>query len=115
MKATIVALLTALLVAAQSAAAHIRRSNYEVARRAVYAVWGPWASQAMAVVKCETGGTYDVWAGYGKHQYWGLFQMGARERATYGHGWNAWAQARAAFRYFTAVHHSWGPWECKPY
>jgi hypothetical protein len=92
-----------------------KAGNYQEARRAVTAVFGSYASQAMSVANCETGGTFSVWAGYGKHDYWGLFQMGYGERRTYGHGWNPWAQARAAYRYFVASGRDWSPWTCKPW
>jgi hypothetical protein len=75
-------------------------------------VFGPYGSQAVSVSGCETGGTY--WHGSHNGQYLGIFQMGERERAIYGHGNNARAQARAAWRYFVATGKDWSPWECKP-
>lgn len=90
------------------------RSDYQKARRAVYKVFGPYASQAMSVVACETGGTYSVWARNG--QYLGLFQMGSAERARWGHGPGPWPQARAAYRYFVHEGKDWSPWDpvCRP-
>lgn len=76
-------------------------------------VFGPYGDQAVRVSSCETGGTFDIWAGWGKHQYLGLFQMGAYARARYGHGWNPWVQARAARRYFIASGRDWSPWSCR--
>lgn len=67
-------------------------------------------SQAWEVARCETGGTFSVWANNG--QYLGLFQMGDYARSRYGHGWNPWAQARAAHRYYRDA--GWSPWECQP-
>lgn len=81
-------------------------------QRAVSLVFGRYAGQAMRVVRCETGGTFSVYARNG--QYLGLFQMGSWERATYGHGWTPLAQARAAWRYFVASGRDWSPWTCKP-
>ena len=92
---------------------HTRGHNYTVAKRAVCKVFGSQCANAMYVVRCETGGTYSVWAGYGKHQYYGLFQMGSWARANYGHGWNAWAQARAAYKLWRA--HGWSQWQCSPH
>lgn len=46
-------------------------------------------------------------------QYLGTFQMGAYERATYGHGANVYEQARAAYRYFVASGRDWSPWTCR--
>lgn len=88
-------------------------SNYKVAQRAVCHYFGSYCSQAMEVVKCETGGTYSPWAANG--QYLGIFQMGSHERATYGHGNNVWAQARAAWNYFSVTGKDWSPWQCKPW
>lgn len=65
--------------------------------------------QALEVVKCETGQTFDIWAGFPRNEYWGLFQMGSSERKKYGHGWNAWEQAKAAHKYWK-VAKSWRPW-----
>ena len=48
-------------------------------------------------------------------QYLGCFQMGSRERRTYGHAAGVWGQARAAFRYFVDSGRDWSPWECKPW
>lgn len=67
--------------------------------------------QAFAVASCETGGTFDIWASNG--QYKGLFQMGASERRKYGHGWNAWVQARAAHKYYVESGRDWSPWSCR--
>lgn len=72
-------------------------------------VFGAHCSEALKVARCESG--FSIWAHNG--QYLGLFQMGSAERRRYGHGWNAWAQAQAAHRYFLAAH-GWGPWQCKP-
>lgn len=92
---------------------NLASANYQSVRAAVDRIFGPYASQAMAVVRCETGGTYSVYAQNG--QYLGIFQMGSTERATYGHGWTPLAQAQAAYRYFVASGRDWSPWACKPY
>ena len=73
-------------------------------------VFGPYCSQALAVVACESGFSTAAVNG----QYLGLFQMGANERATYGHGSDAYSQARAAYAYFVASGSDWSPWACKP-
>ena len=73
-------------------------------------MFGPYCGQALRVAYCES--RFDVNARNG--QYLGLFQMGSRERAIYGHGAGAWAQSRAALRYFRAAGYSWRPWTCKP-
>lgn len=106
------ALMLFVYVLAGALGSHAHPGNYQAAKRAIVAVFGPYAWQALAVVRCETGGTYSVWASNG--QYQGLFQMGFAERARYGHGNNAWAQARAAYRYFVASGRDWSPWACKP-
>jgi len=72
-------------------------------------VFGSRCAEALAVSWCEA--KWYVWAQNG--QYRGLFQMGDWERRTYGHGSGAWAQARAALRYFNASGRDWSPWACK--
>jgi len=67
--------------------------------------------QAYEVAGCETGNTYDIWASNG--QYKGLWQMGAHERKLFGHGWNAWDQAKAAHKYYIASGRDWSPWSCR--
>jgi len=88
--------------------AHARASSGVT--RAICATFGPYCGQALRVSWCES--RWNVWARNG--QYLGLFQMGARERARYGHGTGAWAQSRAALRYFVASGRTWRPWSCKP-
>lgn len=80
------------------------------AARVVCLVFGSYCAQALRVAWCES--RFDVWARNG--QYRGLFQMGAVERATFGDGIGAWAQSRAALRYFREAGYSWRPWTCQP-
>lgn len=75
-------------------------------------VFGSYGGQAVAVSKCETGGTF--WPGSHNGQYLGIFQMGSRERRLYGHSSTAWGQAIAAYKYFVDSGHDWSPWSCKP-
>jgi hypothetical protein len=89
-----------------AAQAERTRSNYQSARQAVCHYFGKDCDMAMKIVKCETGGTYVPWTANG--QYLGIFQMGSHERATYGHGNNVWAQAKAAYAYFRDA--GFGPW-----
>jgi hypothetical protein len=72
------------------------------------------SSEAWEVARCETGGTFSVWARNG--QYLGLFQMGDYARSRYGHGRDPWTQARAAHRYYVASGRDWSPWDprCRP-
>ena len=79
---------------------------------AICQVFGPYCDQALRVVYCETGGTYDTNASNG--QYLGLFQMGSYARSRYGHSSTALGQARAAYRYFVDSGRDWSPWSCKP-
>jgi hypothetical protein len=80
---------------------------------AICRVFGEYCSQAIAVARCETGGTFSVHATNG--QYLGLFQMGDYARSAYGHASDAWGQAVAAYRYFKASGSDWSPWQCRPY
>lgn len=109
------AILLAVLVLFAAVPAEAGSPSPQRNQQIIRIVFGAYGDQAVDVADCETGGKFSVWAGYGKHQYWGLFQMGTSERARYGHGWNAWAQARAAKRYFIASGRDWSPWECKPW
>lgn len=81
-------------------------------RKAIRHFWGPdfRERQAIRVAYCES--TYRTTAANG--QYRGIFQMGSYERATFGHGSTAWAQAKAAHRYFVVSGKDWSPWACKP-
>jgi hypothetical protein len=104
---TILTLALALAGAAQTA----RPSPTPVAQAIAY-VFGPYAHQALQVARCES--RFSIYARNG--QYLGLFQMGASERARYGHAWNAWAQAISAYRYFVDSGRDWSPWDprCRP-
>ena len=78
--------------------------------RAIAYVWPDHLDdEAVAVVRCETGGTFSTRAS-NSGVYLGLFQFGPYARARYGFGSTALAQARAAYRYFRDA--GWAPWEC---
>lgn len=98
----------AVLVFVSSAKAFSREIN-SAESRAICVTFGPYCQQALRVARCESG--MSVWARNG--QYLGLFQMGSSERRIYGHGNNAWAQSRAAYRYFVASGRDWSPWSCR--
>ncbi len=76
----------------------------------IRAVFGQYGSQAVAVARCESGPSINVWAHNG--QYLGAFEMGSYARSKYGHGNNIWAQARAAYAYFIDSGRDWSPWSC---
>lgn len=97
-------------IAAREARRRSARLRLAAPAAAIRTVFGRYWRQAMAVARCESG--LSLWARNG--QYQGLFQMGSHERATYGHGATALAQARAAHRYFVASGRTWRPWSCKP-
>jgi hypothetical protein len=80
------------------------------AKTVICKVFKSYCQQAWNVTWCES--KWRIWAKNG--QYLGLFQMGEDERKTYGHGVGAWAQARAAWRYFVDSGKDWSPWSCKP-
>lgn len=80
-------------------------------RAAICSTFGRYCSQALRVAWCESRD--NIYAQNG--QYLGLFQMGSYARARYGHSWNAWGQAHAAYRYFRASGYRWTAWECQPY
>jgi hypothetical protein len=72
---------------------------------AVCYFWHP-CGPALRVFTCESGLSTTAANG----QYLGLAQMGEYARGRYGHGRDAWTQARAAHAYYVAA--GWGPWEC---
>ena len=80
------------------------------AKVAICKTFGRYCQQALRVSWCES--RWYVHATNG--QYLGLFQMGSYARSAFGHGPGAWAQARAAYRYFVASGRDWSPWACKP-
>ncbi|MEX0790673.1 MAG: hypothetical protein WD178_07860 [Actinomycetota bacterium] len=69
-------------------------------------VFGPEGDKAVEVARCES--TLRTHAKKG--QFLGLFQMGANERADYGHGPDALAQVLAAHALF--LDRGWQPWAC---
>ena len=103
-----------LMALTQAATASADNVSKQRTKQIICQIFGRYCKQAISVANCETGGTFSVYAGEGKHQYHGLFQMGSWERRTYGHGYDAWAQARAAYRYFVATGRDWSPWQCRP-
>jgi hypothetical protein len=87
------------------------QAGQQQVRRAIMDVFGPrYGPEAVRVARCESN--LRTWASNG--QYLGIFQMGRSERARYGHGRGAYAQARAAHRYFVASGRDWSPWQCRP-
>ncbi len=83
---------------------------YQVrAKRAILDVFGRYGAEAVRVAWCESHLTVTAQNG----QYLGIFQMGASERRTFGHGHGAYAQARAAKRYFITSGRDWSPWSCR--
>lgn len=71
----------------------------------IRSVFGSAGPKAVAVSWCES--RHQTTATNG--QYRGLFQMGARERARFGHGPDALTQIRAAYAYF--ILSGWSPWK----
>lgn len=72
-------------------------------------VFGRYCDQALRVAWCESR-----WSPRARNgQYLGIFQMGSWERHRFGHGPDAYSQARAAWRYFKASGKDWSPWSCR--
>jgi hypothetical protein len=108
--ALVVIFVLALIVVVRASAAGSIAAKQARAKPIICAVFGPYCREALAVAWCES--RHYIWAVNG--QYRGLFQMGSWERTRYGHAPGAWAQARAARRYFVASGRDWSPWSCKP-
>lgn len=97
----------------------IRRLKADLARTsqqkvtatlAISLVFGKHAGEALRVAWCES----HWYTGARNGQYLGLFQMGDYARGRYGHGSDAYTQAKAAYAYFAASGYDWSPWECRP-
>lgn len=72
----------------------------------IRAIFKEEGEKAIRVALCESELKTDAQQG----QFQGLFQMGANERARYGHGTDALAQIEAAYDLFVA--RGWQPWTC---
>ena len=82
-------------------------------RGEICAAFGPRCSEAIEVARCETGGTFDVYARNGR--YWGIFQVSDHWRRTIsGFAWSARAQARHAYKVFRRTGSTWAHWTCRP-
>jgi hypothetical protein len=68
-------------------------------------VFGPDGRAALEVADCESD--FRITAANGQHK--GIFQLGARERARYGHGEDARTQVEAAHELF--LDRGWQPWK----
>ncbi|MEX2587840.1 MAG: hypothetical protein WD602_07615 [Actinomycetota bacterium] len=86
-----------------SAPARLNKASVEDLIREVFKEQG---DKAVQVARCESELKTDARRG----QFFGLFQMGANERASYGHGQDALAQIEAAHDLFMA--RGWQPWTC---
>lgn len=106
----VVVVIWAIAVAPADAAPSRIAAMQARAKPIICKVFGPYCREALSVSWCES--RHYKWARNG--QYRGLFQMGEWERDTYGHAPGAWAQARAALRYFRASGRDWSPWTCQP-
>lgn len=95
---------------AEPAHASKRPVTTEYRKQVICQVFGRrHCADAIKVAWCES--RLNTYASNG--QFKGAFQMGRRERATYGHGAGMWRQARAARRYFIASGRDWSPWTCR--
>ena len=110
------------LLLSDSAGAHFVPGRHN----AIHAIQQTWCgkanrecwqgNEAIAVAKCEAS-QYWHWnipTQARNGQYRGMFQMGSSERRSYGHGPDAWSQARAAHYYWLITGKDWSPWTCQP-
>lgn len=85
--------------------------NKAIAKAAIYRHWPrAYRGEAMKVVGCETGKTYDVHAINdvpGPDIYEGLFQQGNWQRGTFGFAWDADAQAISGWKAFVSNGRCW--------
>jgi hypothetical protein len=82
----------------------------------IRAVFGPYANQALAVARCESG--YNPYAVNRSSDAEGVFQfLASTWRGTSYAGYsrfNASANIHAAYQVFSRDGHSWREWSCKP-
>ena len=102
--------LTALVAGAIGMATPTAASAKTSTQQVICVTFKQYCSQALRVAQCESG----MSVGARNGQYWGLFQLGLFARTRYGHAWNAWAEAQAAYRYFLDSGRDWSPWTCRP-
>lgn len=77
----------------------------------IRAYWPGDDAKALAVVRCETGGTFNPTIKSKSGKYWGLWQADADFRASYGWaGWGVKEQTEMAWRGYQA--RGWSPWSC---
>lgn len=108
MRRTILLATFAILIAAPTAQAGYKERNTAI----ICKVFGKHCAQAVRVARCESGLTIGATNG----RYWGLFQVSDHWRRTVpGWGWNAWAQARHAYRVFKLTGSNWSHWSCRPW
>ena len=74
-------------------------------RSQILSVFGPAGPRAVSVFWCES--KFQASAKNG--QFLGIAQMGARERARFGHGPDSLTQIQAAYKYFRLS--GWAPWK----
>jgi hypothetical protein len=66
-----------------------------------------YRDEALEVIDCETGSSFDPHAVGGEGLYYGLFQQGSWQRRLYGFGWTIRAQVRSGWRAFKANGRCW--------
>jgi hypothetical protein len=107
----IVTMITVVLLVAVAAPALAHGGYRERNSAIIHKVFGKHGDAAVRVARCESGLTIGATNGI----YWGLFQVSDHWRRTVpGWGWNAWAQARHAYRVFRLTGSDWSHWECRP-
>jgi hypothetical protein len=78
-----------------------------VIRRELAETRASLCAKALSVARCESRFSTSATNG----QYFGVFQMGAGERARFGgSSLDAWDQVRAAYAYYRVA--GWSPWQC---
>lgn len=102
-----VAAIAAACVQAGPAGAGVQERKLEVMSELVMQWPRRFRAEALEVIDCETGSTYDPHAIGAGGLYYGLFQQGAWQRATYGFGWSIRAQVRSGLRAFLANGRCW--------
>lgn len=97
----------ALLIATGEARAGAHERKLAVIQ-ALILIWPErYRGEALEVIDCETGSSFDPHAVGGGGLYYGLFQQGSWQRSAFGFAWTIRAQVRSGWRAFKANGWCW--------
>lgn len=101
------AVIAAACLHAGPAGAGVQERKLEVMSELVMQWPRRFRAEALEVIDCETGGTFDPHAEGAGGLYEGVFQQGSWARRTYGFGWTIRAQVASGWKQFRANAYCW--------